>query len=862
MGEKQLTLLALAAPLLVALPSPIAAQDGPPATQFDTAIGEAKSSMMADSAAALEYAREAKALVEGTGDEAEKNRLTAQWLEAEALMRLNRADEAAGLIEDALSAIERRFNGSKLHADLLRSKATLSVNRSEYGGALSSFLAAHRLYEALGEDRSRAIVLQNIGSLYSDARDYERVLDYYRQARAAFPEDASLALSAHNNTGNALKELGEFEEAEEEFRAALAVAEQMDSPMLEARILTNIASTQFLAGEFETADRTIETGLRIADASAVDWQPFLYGVKAQIALAMGNLPSAEEYLTRTFRNEDISTTSPFFRDFHDTASKVYAQTGDYRLANAHLTAFHRIDAQAKELSAAANNALLAARFDAANRDLQISKLSLEKEANEANLNAAQNQVILLSLTMGLAIIAFLGAMFGLRTVSRSRRSIKEANEKLTHVIQHDGLTGLCARGHFRDLLEHTIAGAKSSGQSAILGFVDLDRFKQVNDVHGHAAGDQLLAQFATRFRSAAGDDAVIGRLGGDEFAIIMPSGMSMDEAVELSECIIHDVSLPYLIEDAEIHIGASIGLAEMIGESSPSVYMTNADLALYTAKDRGRGTCVVYETAMREQLEDRSSLENDLEAALENDELSILYQPIVRGVEGEVIAYEALMRWDHPERGSVPPDVFIPLAEDARLIERIGAWMLRETCSEAMNWPDNVKLSVNISTLQMSEASFLNTVAQALAASGFEPSRLILELTESLVLDMNTDLERLLKSLTDLGVSFALDDFGRGYSSLNYIEQMDFSMIKIDREFVRAATAGSQRSQAVVSAIVALAQSLEMDVTAEGIEAANQAEQMAELGCTCFQGFHFGRPAPSVAKPSDSDTGKAKRAAA
>ncbi len=859
---KHLKLTALAASLLVALPAQLAAQSEDQSSAYDEAIGEAKSSMMADSAAALGHAREAQELVTGTNDEAEQARLTAQWLEAEALMRLNRVDEAGGIIEEALSEIERKFNGSKLHADLLRSQATLFVNRSEYGGALSAFLNAHRLYEELGEDRSRAIVLQNIGSLYTDARDYERVLNYYRLASAAFPEDASLALSAHNNKGNALKELGRFDEAEEEFRQALAVAAQMDSPMLEARILTNIASTQFLAGNYEAADRTVESGLRIADSSALEWQPFLYGVRAQIALAMGELPRAEEYLFQTFRNEDISATSPFFRDFHDTASEVYTQTGNFRLANAHLASFYRIDAQAKELSATANNALLAARFDAANRDLQISKLSLEKEANEANLNAAQNQVILLSLAVAMVILAFIGALLGLRAVSRSRQGIEEANAKLTHVIQHDSLTGLHSRSHFRDLLDQRISEAKSSGKPAILGFIDLDRFKQVNDVHGHAAGDQLLVQFAQRFRESVGEDATIGRLGGDEFAIILPTGTDMETAVEQSERVIEAVGQPYDIDDTQIHIGASIGLAEMIGESSPSIYMTNADLALYSAKDSGRGTCVVYQPEMRAELEDRSILENDLEAALENDELSLMYQPIVRGTGGELVAYEALMRWNHPVRGSVPPNTFIPLAEDTRLIERIGAWMLRETCSQAVHWPKNVKLSVNISTLQMSGTDFLNTVTQALAASGLEPSRLILELTESLVLEMNAELERLITSLRQLGVSFALDDFGRGYSSLNYIEKIDFAMIKIDREFVQSAVSGSERSKAVVSAIVALADTLDMDVTAEGIEKPAQAEAMALLGCTCFQGYHFGRPAADPDGESETSNRKSNRAAA
>ncbi len=840
-------LLLIAAPLLASMASPVMA--GPVVQQdaYEAAIGAAKSTMMADSASALEHAREAQDLVTGDSDQARESRLTAQWLEAEALMRLNRADEAAAIIEAALAEITRDFAGSKLNADLLRSKATLSVSQGQYGEALSSFLEAHSLYEDLGEDRSRAIVLQNIGSLYSDARDYERVLSYYKQAGEAFPEDKSLALSSHNNLGNALKELERFAAAEKEFRSALAVAEQMDSPLLEARILTNIASTQYLAGNYDEADQTIRRGLRIAYANAPEWQPFLYGVRAQIALARGQVSRAESYVARTFGDQDLANTSSFFRDFHETAYEVYKQTGNYRLATLRLEAFHRIDDRARDLSSSANNSLLAARFDAANRELEISKLSLEKEANEARLDSAQNQVILLSAGIALVILAFIVALALLRMVNRSRKGIEEANAKLTHVIQHDALTQLYSRSHFRELLEKKIIEKAEAKTPPILAFIDLDRFKQVNDVFGHAAGDKLLMQVADRFRDATNGEAIIGRLGGDEFAMVLPDGLTMDEAKELSEQIIEEVSAPYSIDDFEISIGASIGLAELCTKANPSVHMTNADLALYVAKDRGRGTCVVYEPSMRAKLEDRSSLESDLEEALENGQFSVCYQPIVEGSdEHSIIAYEALMRWTHPERGIVPPSVFIPVAEEGRLIERLGAWMLRSACAEAATWPEHVKLTVNISTLQMADPAFLKVVAQALAASGLQPNRLILELTESLVLEMDSQLEDLLRSLRELGVSFALDDFGRGYSSLNYIEKMDFSMIKIDREFVQAAAAGSPRSQAVVAAIVALAQSLDIDVTAEGIEQAEQAVKMRDLGCNCFQGYHFGRPNRTV----------------
>ena len=836
----------LAASLCLALAVPALADDHANSAAFDKTIEEAKTLMMADSASALKLAREAKSLVSENSNGAVKDRLTAQWLEGEALMRLNRADEAASIIEEALEAAKKRFPKDKLYADLLRSQASLKAGAGEYGEALDNFLSAHNRYKALGEDRSRAIVLQNIGSLYSDARDYERVLRYYRQANDAFPEDTALALSAYNNTGNALKELKRLDEAEEAFRKALEVAVTMDSPLLEARILTNIASTQYLMGNFAAADQTAVRGLAIANAGAPEWRPFLYGVRAQVALARGNMGQAETYIRRTFTGEDLKQTSPYFRDFHQTAYEIYSARGDNKFALEHFVAFHRIDDQARDLSATANSSLLGARFDAANRELRISKLSAEKEANEARLSSANNQVILLTLIVAIAMAAFFIAMIVLRTVSRSRAAIAAANERLTYVTQHDGLTNLFSRDHFRELLEQTAKATRKHGSPAVLMFIDLDRFKQVNDVYGHAAGDRLLVQVAKRFRSTAGEDAVIGRLGGDEFAILLPPGTEMAEAEKLGTKIIERVSQSYSIEDFEVSIGASIGLATIDDDASPSWYMTNADLALYEAKNGGRGMCVVYHPSMRVKLEDRSDLENDLGAALENGQMSIVYQPIIRGADRSIVGYEALMRWTHPTRGVVGPNEFIPIAEDSLLIDRLGAWMLRSACTEAVRWPETIKLTVNISTLQLSNAAFLQTVTQALAASGLAPNRLILELTEAFIIDMDESFESLLNSLKSLGVLFALDDFGRGYSSLSYIEKMHFSMIKVDREFVQAAAAGSVRSKAVVTAITSLADSLNIDVTAEGIEHEDQAEAMLNLGCSCLQGFHFASPEADV----------------
>ena len=834
-----------AAALISAVAVPASAFEGPAQAEYSAKLAGAKAAMMGNTAEALQLAQDAGKLASADTTEARKARLTAQWLEAEALMRLNRASEAQAIIASAIEEAERHFPDDKLNADLLRSHASLKANAGAYGDALSTFLQAHDRYQELGEARSRAIVLQNIGSLYSDARDYERVLRYYRQATEAYPEDLALSLSAHNNVGNALKELGRLDEAEAEFRRALEVAKQMNSPLLEARILTNIASTQQLNGQLAQANATIAEGLSLARSGAPEWLPFLYGVRSQINLADGRIAKARFDIARTFDGQNLEATSPYFRDFHEAAYEIYRRSDDTAAALPHLAAFYRLDGQARELSATANSALLAARFDAENRELRISKLSAEKEAGEAKLLGERNKVWLLSTLVTLIVAAFFAVLFTLRAVSRSRQNIAIANDKLTYLTQHDGLTGLHSRDHFHKLLSDEIASAQRADELGVLMLIDLDRFKQVNDSYGHPAGDFVLREVASRFRDAAGDTAVIGRLGGDEFAIFLPHAFAIEDAWEIAQDIIDSCAAPFVFDDNEVSIGASIGIARLgLRGQCTSSAMTNADLALYEAKDRGRGNFVNYNAVMRAQLEERSSFENDLAGALENGEISVNYQPIVDARTGRIQAYEALMRWQHPERGAVAPAQFIAVAEDTQLIEPLGAWLLRTACTDALNWTDDVKLTVNVSAIQLASRNFLSMVVDALARSGLSPERLVLELTETIVLEMDEGIERLIRSLDELGVSFALDDFGRGYSSLNYIEKLHFSLIKIDRDFVQAAAAGSRKSRAVVSAVVSLAKSLNIHVVAEGIECAQQAEAMEELGCTSFQGFRYGEPAP------------------
>lgn len=347
--NKKLSLGILASAIALGMAMPAHARTDVQPDRYETTIAKAKSLMMADSSTALTLAREARTLVTDTSSTAEKNRLTAQWLEGEALMRLNRADEAANTIESALAIASQSFQEDKIHADLLRSAASLRAREGQFREALTYFRMANDRYESLGDARSQAIVLQNIGSLYAHARDYERVLQYYRMASEVYTDTGPLKLSAHNNIGNALKGLGRYEEAEQEFGEALNVAKAMKSPMLEARILTNTASTQSLRGSLDDAESTAQEALRIAQEHAPTWIPFIYGVLAQIEFGRGDLGKAEDFVGRTFEGQKLDATNALFRDFHETASSVFSRKGNEQLAALHSAAVKRLDDQATGL---------------------------------------------------------------------------------------------------------------------------------------------------------------------------------------------------------------------------------------------------------------------------------------------------------------------------------------------------------------------------------------------------------------------------------------------------------------------------------------------------------------------------------
>ena len=432
----------------------------------------------------------------------------------------------------------------------------------------------------------------------------------------------------------------------------------------------------------------------------------------------------------------------------------------------------------------------------------------------------------------------------------ARRSEAEAHIAL--LASEDPLTGLPNRRVFRFALDHVVAEQArlpDSLETAVL-FMDLDRFKVVNDTLGHRVGDLLLQRVAERLELVLGEAELLARLGGDEFAALVPVVDGRASVGRLAQHLIDAVgSRPFEIDGHKVRSTMSIGIAMLPGDGgSADDLLIAADLALYAGKAGGRGAYKFYERAMTEELAERRQIETDLRDALEASALELHYQPIVTTAGGAIAGFEALVRWRHPVRGAISPAVFIPVAEDSRLIVPLGEWALREACRQAVKWPAALTLAVNLSPIQLLTPDFADGLRRILAETGLAPSRLELEITERVLIDdIDTTLSTLCR-LKRLGVRIAMDDFGTGYSSLSYLRSFPFDKIKIDQAFVCDLAKGAEHL-AIVQAVVGLARALGMTTTAEGVESAEQCRLLTLAGCDEVQGYLFGHPAPVARVP-------------
>ena len=438
---------------------------------------------------------------------------------------------------------------------------------------------------------------------------------------------------------------------------------------------------------------------------------------------------------------------------------------------------------------------------------------------------------------GLAILALL--LF--RHMRRTSATIAAGETRLRHLALHDPLCGLPNRISFGERLEETIEKVRDGDAPAAVFYIDLDHFKDVNDTLGHPIGDELIRSVTQRLTSALRGDDLVARIGGDEFGVITALGRDPATLQVIANRLIAALCTPYTINDKTIVIGASIGIAIIHKNiSEPADVMRHADMALYRAKNEGRNRACIYDIDMDTDLLKRKLVENDLRMAIERDELQIAYQPIVNNSAEKVVGVEALCRWFHPVRGEILPSEFIPIAENSGLIVQLGEWVLRRACLDGKAWPE-ISVAVNVSPLQFRRTEFVDVVERILAETGFDPTRLELEVTESTLLGNVDTAELAMFRLKALGVQLALDDFGTGYSSLLYLRRFPFDKLKIDRSFVLSIERAADAA-AIVHAVVSLGRGLGMKVTAEGVETAEQHLFLRAAGVHTMQGFRFGRP--------------------
>ena len=440
-----------------------------------------------------------------------------------------------------------------------------------------------------------------------------------------------------------------------------------------------------------------------------------------------------------------------------------------------------------------------------------------------------------------------GRFLGFRGIGTDLTEQRRSEQEISRLARFDSLTGLPNRALMRQTLDEALRNSTRRQKGCALFLIDLDRFKNVNDTLGHPIGDALLRAVGQRLTSVMGDHGQVGRLGGDEFKAVLPGAVETGLLESLARTLIEQVSRPYLIEGNRVTIGASVGIA--IGDPQKNCadsLIRNADLALYAAKAAGRGKHMFYEPAMHSEASDRQVLDNDLRQALDRGELWVAFQPIVRAASEDLSGFEALVRWNHPTRGPISPDKFIPLAEECGMIGKIGEFVLKTALAEAVKWPDSVRVAVNLSPVQFNDPAIVDIVAAALAEHELRAERLELEITEGVFLADSDATDDTFARLKALGVRLALDDFGTGYSSLGYLRKAPFDKIKIDQSFVRGAASTANRNAAIIRAIVTLAESLDMDTTAEGVETHDDLCLIRELGVSQIQGYIFGKPMPAA----------------
>ncbi len=782
-------------------------------------------------------------------------------LEAQAQLGLGRALRQEGQVQESRAVLERalalseQLGDTATEADVRNVLASLCHMAGDTPAARKHLHRALDLRRAAGQGAQSANLLNNLGVLSLHAGDHLVALQHFRDALAlmeAHGNDLRGEVRCLNNIAQLYSELGRHEDARHSLQRALSRHEAVRDDAAGAMLLVNLSEAQRALGQHDEALSIAERALTVArQASAGDAI-----IRAWLALGRARTATRDSTGAALAFEEALGAS----RHAQDVGGEIEAQLGlgEVALAGAapevalaplqaaldcaRQREWQRLALRAHELLAEAAERLgqPAVALQHVKQARQLDQRLFDERSAQALQNlSVQYEVDQLrrdAATSALVKDAALSAK------AHAEAQVHERTQQLQRLALYDALTGLPNRVLFADRLHQAVNVARSRRRVFAVGLLDLDRFKQVNDTLGHAVGDELLKQVAGRLQRCMRADDTLARMGGDEFLLILQDADSA-RALSFARRLLEAFKTPFQTAGHELFVTPSLGIASYPEHTTdPDALLGLADRAMYRAKRDGAG-CSVFEASQGEG--DVLSVESALNRALERDELLLHYQPQVDVRTGQVVGVEALLRWQRPGVGLVPPMQFIPLAEETGLIVPIGAWVLERACLQAQAWPD-IRVAVNLSARQFAQADLVQTVQHALQISNLDPQRLELELTESMLMQSPERSIQTIEALKVLGVRVLIDDFGTGYSSLAYLTRFPLDGLKIDRSFLASLEPGEVGQHAtILNAIIQLAHHLGYEVVAEGVETQQQATFLSRHGCETAQGYFFGRPVPA-----------------
>ncbi|WP_421787058.1 EAL domain-containing protein [Hyphobacterium sp.] len=809
--------------------SPVRAQTEPALNQpYAEAVAEARANMMRDPAAALELAQRAERMVPvGIDGTAEATALaTTSWLQAEALTRMARPGEARPVAERALELLGENPAPTKLYADILLALGRTLKITGEHGLALDHFQAAYEVYAVIGEARSQAIVLQSIGSIYNDARQYERAIEYFEDAADRY-HDNNLDLAAFNNLGNAYTALEQFEPALESYERALGIAEEIQSGLLQARILNNIASMHIAAEDWTAADNAITRAFNVAgDPQGAEWGRFLYGVRAQAALGRREYQDARDYMNRVFDGVMLNETNQHYTDFHESAARLYAELGEHELALEHFEAFKRLDDEGRSFAASANAALVGAQFDFAAQELEIEQLrtvGLERELALAESETQRQRLIAIG-AGALLVMMLLASVLIIRGFRQRNRMMKD-------MLFVDAETGLPTR---HSLVKDRNRDIERGGAETFFAAVRLDRASNFETLLGFSTFIKVQTKLGERLAAAEGVTEV-GLIGPGLFGVLLDTDDHLLLEHDIKD-LVDLVSRPMAIDGVELDIGLTVGLAN---DRQSEIAVRNAVIALSQADENQAGMAIFNERQLGDPTENLS-LMTRMRTALTSGGIELHLQPKLDLRSGRITAAEALFRWNDPERGYIRPDDFIPQAEETGKIRELTEWSIREAIKQKAylaNHGFDVEIAVNISGRLVTDAGF---GARVLDIIGYGSNALTLEITETAMMHKPDQAMHNLDRWVDAGCKIAIDDYGTGFSSLAYLKRLPCHELKLDKTFISGSQTSS-KDRTLIKSTVDLAHNLGMTLTAEGVEDEVVLAALKAMGCDHAQGYVISR---------------------